>query len=72
MRKLLAALLLSVALTSAIGCIVPNLSSDPKVRTKQLIFQSENFRAMLPEWERMWFNEMPDHMTPMRVHGGVI
>jgi len=24
------------------------------------------------EWERFWFLDAPDHMTPYRTHGGVI
>ena len=72
MRKLLAALLLCLAISSATGCILPIYSGDPKARTRQLIFTSENFRTILLEWERIWFLDMPDHMTPHRVHGGVI
>jgi hypothetical protein len=29
-------------------------------------------RNFLQEWERIWFLDQPDHMTPYRVHGGVI
>ena len=72
MRKLLAVLLLSMAITSTTGCIMPIFHSDPKERTRQLIFTSENFRALLLEWERIWFLDQPDHLTPQRVHGGVI
>ncbi|MCA9173666.1 MAG: hypothetical protein KDB14_04195 [Planctomycetales bacterium] len=72
MRKLLAVLLLSIAISSSVGCILPIFHSDPKERTRQLIFTSENFRAMMLEWERIWFLDQPDHMTPQRVHGGVI
>jgi len=27
---------------------------------------------LVQEWERFWFMDQPDHMTPYRVHGGVI
>jgi len=37
-----------------------------------LIFTSEDLRNILLEWERFWFLDQPDHMTPYRVHGGVI
>jgi hypothetical protein len=37
-----------------------------------LIFTSENLRALLDLWERFWFLDMPDHLTPTRVHGGII
>jgi hypothetical protein len=47
-------------------------SGDPATRTRQLIFTSENLRALLDEWERFWFLDQPDHSTPQRTHGGVI
>ena len=72
MRKLVFALLLGASLSTSVGCFLPIYSGDPKVRTRQLIFTSENFRAMLQEWERIWFLDQPDHMTPQRMHGGVI
>ncbi len=72
MRRLIFAALLGVAMSTNVGCILPIYSGDPTLRTEQLIFQSENFRALLLEWERFWFVEQPDHMTPFRVHGGVI
>jgi len=55
-----------------IGCIVPIYSSSPDVRAKELIFTSEGYRQIPEIWERMWFLEMPDIMTPYRTHGGVI
>lgn len=72
MRRLLIALLLGVVLTSNTGCILPIYSADPIRRTRQLIFTSEDLRSFLNEWERIWFLDQPDHMTPFRVHGGVI
>ena len=72
MRKLVFALLLGISLSAAVGCILPIYSGDPKERTRQLIFTSENFRSILLEWERIWFLDQPDHMSPNRVHGGVI
>lgn len=72
MRRLMFAVLLGVALSSSVGCFLPIYSGDPSKRTEQLIFQSENFRALLLEWERFWFVDQPDHMSPYRVHGGVI
>jgi hypothetical protein len=29
-------------------------------------------RSMMYQWERIWFLDQPDHMSPQRVHGGVI
>lgn len=72
MRRLLLGTLLAVALLPSTGCFIPIYSGDPAVRTKELIFTSENMRAILDEWERIWFLDMPDHMTPRRVHGGVM
>ena len=72
MRRLMFAVLLGVALSSSVGCFMPIYSGDPSRRTEQLIFQSENFRALIQEWERFWFVDQPDHMTPYRIHGGVI
>jgi hypothetical protein len=72
MRRLLFGTLLGLAAISSTGCFIPIYSGDPGIRTKELIFTSENMRAILDEWERIWFLDMPDHMTPRRVHGGVM
>lgn len=73
MRKsaLLGLLMLSAAITQ-VGCILPIFSSSPDVRAKQLIFTSEGYRHIPEVWERIWFLDMPDVMTPYRTHGGVI
>ena len=72
MNRLLLTLVLGISLCLNVGCLLPIYSGDPAVRTKELLFTSENFRAILEEWERIWFLDMPDHMTPRRVHGGVL
>ncbi len=72
MRRLICAALLSIALASSTGCFVPIYSGDPVRRARQLIISSENMRAILDEWERIWFLDQPDHMTPYRTHGGII
>jgi len=72
MRRLLLAILLCSAVLANAGCLLPIYSGDPAVRTKELIFTSEDMRAILDQWERIWFLDMPDHMTPRRVHGGVM
>ena len=72
MRRLLLAALLSVMLGASTGCFIPAYSGDPARRTQQLIFTSEDLRNLLLEWERFWFLDQPDHMTPQRIHGGVI
>jgi hypothetical protein len=72
MRRFLCALLLSLALSSSVGCILPIYSGEPAQRAQQLIFTSEDLRTILMEWERFWFLDMPSHLTFQRVHGGVI
>lgn len=69
-RLLLAAMLLGCLTTS--GCAIPIFSAIPERRAEQLIYTSENLRLLIQEWERFWFLDQPDHMTPYRVHGGVI
>jgi hypothetical protein len=54
------------------GCLVNQYSGDPLVRTDQLLNQSEDLRQLGKEWRRIWFNDMPSHMTPERVHGGIV
>ena len=72
MRRLIMAALLGITLSSSVGCFIPIYSGDPAVRTRQLLYTSEDFRALLNEWERIWFLDQPSHMTPQRVHGGII
>ena len=72
MRRILFTLMLSFALSSSVGCFLPIYSGDPTRRTEQLIFTSEDLRTMLHTWERFWFLDQPSHMSPQRVHGGVI
>ena len=72
MRRIFYTALLCVLLSTSVGCIIPIYSAERARRTQQLIFNSEDFRALLNTWERFWFLDQPDHMTPQRVHGGVI
>ena len=72
MRQLIVSFLFGLALSANVGCFLPIYSGDPAIRTRELLFTSEDFRAILEEWERIWFLNMPDHMTVERVHGGVI
>ena len=72
MRRLLFATLLGIVISSNVGCFLPAYSADPKIRARQLIFTAEDMRALLDEWERFWFLDQPDHMTPFRTHGGMI
>ncbi len=72
MRRLICAALLAASLASSTGCFLPIYSADPGRRTEQLLYTSEDLRALIEQWERAWFVDQPDHMTPRRVHGGVI
>jgi hypothetical protein len=72
LRRLIFSALMCVAASSSLGCFLPIYSGDPVKRTDQLIFSSEDLRALVNQWERIWFLDQPDHQTPQRVHGGVI
>ena len=72
MRKGLLAIALACTLVSTTGCFLPAYSADPGRRTQQLMNSSENLRAILDEWERIWMLDMPSHLTPHSVHGGII
>ena len=72
MRRLILAATLALSIGSSTGCIVPLYSSDPALRTQELIFTSENLRMIIEEWQRIWFLDQPSHLTPYRTHGGLI
>jgi hypothetical protein len=72
MRKYLLASVASAMLAASTGCILPAYSADPARRAQELIFTSEDLRLFLDEWERIWFLDQPSHLTPYRIHGGVI
>jgi hypothetical protein len=72
MRRLIATALLCIVVSTSVGCFLPIYSADPQRRTEQLLFTSENLRMFIEEWERFWFLDQPDHMTPFRTHGGII
>jgi len=64
--------LAAVALATNTGCLIPMYSGDPVRRAEQLIYTSEDLRAITDEWERIWFLDQPSHMTPYRTHGGIL
>lgn len=72
MRRLLFATLVAIAISSNVGCVIPIYDADPAQRARQLIYTSENFRALRGEWRRFWFTDQPDHQKPLRTHGGII
>ncbi|MCC6127359.1 MAG: hypothetical protein IT426_20550 [Pirellulales bacterium] len=72
MRKLFLGLAFGMMIAATSGCILPAYSGDPTRRTQELIYTSENLRAINDEWERFWFLDQPTHCTPYRTHGGII
>jgi hypothetical protein len=72
MRSILLAIVAAASLMCSTGCLIPLYSGDPARRAQELIFTSEDLRAMMDEWERIWFLDQPSHMTPHRTHGGII
>ena len=67
-RKLLFGILAVVGLVNT-GCLMNQYSSDPRIRTEQLINQSEDMRQANEEWRRFWFNDHPSTLTPNRISG---
>jgi hypothetical protein len=72
MRKFIFTVAAAAWLATSTGCFIPIYSADPARRAQQLIFTSEDLRLFLDEWERIWFLDQPSHLTPLRVHGGII
>lgn len=72
MRRILVAAVVAMGISSNVGCFLPIYDADPAIRAKQLIYTSENLRSLREEWHRIWFLDQPDHMTPMRTHGGIL
>ena len=72
MRRFITATLLGLALTTSVGCVLPAYDADPAVRAQQLIYQSEDLRNFRKDWQRFWFLDQPDHMNPVRTHGGIL
>ncbi|MSR31862.1 MAG: hypothetical protein EXR99_10195 [Gemmataceae bacterium] len=66
-------LLASVGLAIACntGCLLNAYSSDPTMRMKALMNQSEDLRQIEQEWARIWFTDHPSHLTNERVDGGL-
>jgi hypothetical protein len=71
MRRLLFTVVVGgLAMTNA-GCLINQYSSDPTRRANELLNNSEDLRQIQYEWERIWFNDQPSHLTPERVNGGI-
>jgi hypothetical protein len=72
MRRMLLVAVLALTGLANTGCLINQYSGDPNIRTDQLLNQSEDLRQLGKEWRRIWFNDMPSHLTPERVHGGIM
>ncbi len=72
MRQLGWTLCAMTLLATSNGCLIPMYSGDPIRRAQELIYTSEDLRAITDEWERIWFLDQPSHMTPYRTHGGIL
>jgi hypothetical protein len=60
-----------LALSNA-GCFINMWASDPNTRLQEELNVSEDLRQVQKEWERFWMIDQPSHMTPTRVHGGIM
>ena len=70
MRRLCLLMLLCLATSTSVGCIIPAYSADPQRRSRQLLHTSEDLRLLMDDWERFWMLDQPSHLTPTRNHGG--
>ena len=64
-------LTLMMAVMTSVGCFVPIYSARPERRVQQMLYTSEDLRALVAEWERFWLLDSPSHLTPIRTHGGI-
>jgi hypothetical protein len=71
-RRTLQTAILALTLLGTTGCFVPIYSAIPERRVQQLLFTSEDLRNIIDEWERFWLIDQPSHLSPVRVHGGII
>jgi hypothetical protein len=75
MRKMVQRLGLGFAAAVALsntGCIINQYPADPNERLQVLFNESENLRQIRQEWLRFWQIDMPSHLTPERVDGGIM
>ena len=70
--KFIILLVIGILVATNTGCLISMYSGDPIRRAQELIYTSEDLRAITDEWERIWFLDQPSHMTPYRTHGGVL
>lgn len=72
MVRLMWVAILGSSLLSSAGCLPINeYSSDPDLRSQELMNQSEDLRQARLEWRRFWMIDQPSHLSPERIHGGM-
>lgn len=71
MRRMLILGSVGMMLIFNTGCLINAYSSDPTMRMKALLNQSEDLRQIEQEWSRIWFTDHPSHLTNERVDGGL-
>jgi hypothetical protein len=71
MRRWLFLTLVAGSTLANTGCFINIYSSDPNIRMRQLLNQSEDLRVVEEEWMRIWFTDQPSHLNPQRIHGGI-
>ncbi len=62
---------LGLASMGSTGCLFNAYSSNPTMRMRALLNQSEDLRQVEQEWSRFWFTDHPSHLTPERIDGGI-
>jgi Mg-chelatase subunit ChlI len=71
MRRLLLLAVLVLTPLTITGCLINEYPSDPNLRMKVLLNQSEDERQITNEWLRFWMVDQPSHMTFERVDGEI-
>lgn len=71
MSRIILFLVIGLVILSNTGCLINAYSSDPSMRIKALVNQSEDLRQIEQEWSRIWFTDHPSHLTNERVDGGL-
>jgi len=70
-RRLGLGIVMGLTILTNTGCIINQYPADPNERLHVLFNESENLRQIRNEWLRFWQIDMPSHLTPDRVDGGI-
>jgi len=71
MKRIFSLSVFGILALSSTGCLFNAYSSNPTMRMRALLNQSEDLRQVEQEWSRIWFTDHPSHLTPERVDGGI-